>query len=206
MRRRHRGAGTQSARSRAPAILQPRVTVVFYEPLGLGEGHRFLEIGVGSGYGTALARVPCLDGYVRGMSFPSVPVARLSAASRRVHHGSTSAKTRDDTRPCTPLRSRSFCRVFSTSCARVSPPFMRRSTTHNREVGVAIESTSPATSGASRARNDLAESYSAYRAMSGELSGLLCGPSALQPWGRWSWSASGLASGGSGIVGRRASG
>src|SRR5437773_6972147 len=28
----------------------------FYEPLGLDEGHRFLEAGVGSGYGTALAR------------------------------------------------------------------------------------------------------------------------------------------------------
>jgi protein-L-isoaspartate O-methyltransferase len=28
----------------------------FYEPLGLGEVHRFLEVGVGSGYGTSLAR------------------------------------------------------------------------------------------------------------------------------------------------------
>jgi protein-L-isoaspartate(D-aspartate) O-methyltransferase len=27
-----------------------------YEPLGLAERHRFLEVGVGSGYGTALAR------------------------------------------------------------------------------------------------------------------------------------------------------
>jgi protein-L-isoaspartate(D-aspartate) O-methyltransferase len=29
---------------------------LFYEPLGLREGDRFLEIGVGSGYGTSLAR------------------------------------------------------------------------------------------------------------------------------------------------------
>jgi protein-L-isoaspartate(D-aspartate) O-methyltransferase len=28
----------------------------FYEPLGLSEGDRFLEVGVGSGYGTSLAR------------------------------------------------------------------------------------------------------------------------------------------------------
>jgi protein-L-isoaspartate(D-aspartate) O-methyltransferase len=28
----------------------------FYEPPGLGKGHRFLEVGVGSGYGTSLAR------------------------------------------------------------------------------------------------------------------------------------------------------
>src|SRR5918995_1228963 len=34
----------------------PHSYPLFYEPLGLGEGHRFLDVGVGSGYGTALAR------------------------------------------------------------------------------------------------------------------------------------------------------
>ena len=34
----------------------PHSYPLFYEPLGLGEGHRFLEVGVGSGSGTALAR------------------------------------------------------------------------------------------------------------------------------------------------------
>lgn len=34
----------------------PHSYPLFYEPLGLGEGHRFLEVGVGSGYGTCLAR------------------------------------------------------------------------------------------------------------------------------------------------------
>jgi protein-L-isoaspartate(D-aspartate) O-methyltransferase len=34
----------------------PHSYPLFYEPLGLGEGDRFLEVGVGSGYGTALAR------------------------------------------------------------------------------------------------------------------------------------------------------
>jgi len=34
----------------------PHSYPLFYEPLDLGEGHRFLEVGVGSGYGTALAR------------------------------------------------------------------------------------------------------------------------------------------------------
>ena len=35
---------------------RPHSYPLFYEPLGLHEGHRFLEVGVGSGYGTALAR------------------------------------------------------------------------------------------------------------------------------------------------------
>jgi protein-L-isoaspartate(D-aspartate) O-methyltransferase len=34
----------------------PHSYPLFYEPLGLGRGQRFLEVGVGSGYGTALAR------------------------------------------------------------------------------------------------------------------------------------------------------
>jgi protein-L-isoaspartate(D-aspartate) O-methyltransferase len=33
----------------------PHSYPLFYEPLGLDEGHQFLEIGLGSGYGTALA-------------------------------------------------------------------------------------------------------------------------------------------------------
>jgi protein-L-isoaspartate(D-aspartate) O-methyltransferase len=37
-------------------IFCPHSYPLFYEPLGLNEGHRFLEVGVGSGYGKALAR------------------------------------------------------------------------------------------------------------------------------------------------------
>lgn len=34
----------------------PHSYPLFYEPLGLNKGHKFLEIGLGSGYGAALAR------------------------------------------------------------------------------------------------------------------------------------------------------
>lgn len=34
----------------------PHSYSLFYEPLGLDKGHKFLEVGLGSGYGTALAR------------------------------------------------------------------------------------------------------------------------------------------------------
>ncbi|NIN67855.1 MAG: hypothetical protein GTO63_24745, partial [Anaerolineae bacterium] len=34
----------------------PHSYPLFYEPLGLDTGHRFLEVGLGSGYGAAIAR------------------------------------------------------------------------------------------------------------------------------------------------------
>jgi protein-L-isoaspartate(D-aspartate) O-methyltransferase len=40
----------------AATISCPHSYPLFYEPLGLDRGHRFLEVGLGSGYGTALAR------------------------------------------------------------------------------------------------------------------------------------------------------
>jgi protein-L-isoaspartate(D-aspartate) O-methyltransferase len=44
--------------------------------LGLGEGHRFLEVGVGSGYGTALAReVVGPEGLVVGIDLDAATVA-----------------------------------------------------------------------------------------------------------------------------------
>ncbi len=41
---------------RTSTISCPHSYPLFYEPLGLDQGDRFLEIGLGSGYGTALAR------------------------------------------------------------------------------------------------------------------------------------------------------
>lgn len=43
----------------------PHSYPLFYEPLGLDKGHKFLEVGIGSGYGAAIAReVVGLDGLV----------------------------------------------------------------------------------------------------------------------------------------------
>jgi protein-L-isoaspartate(D-aspartate) O-methyltransferase len=41
---------------REATISCPHSYPLFYEPLGLDKGHKFLEVGLGSGYGTALAR------------------------------------------------------------------------------------------------------------------------------------------------------
>ncbi len=52
----------------AATISCPHSYPLFYEPLGLDQGHRFLEVGLGSGYGTALAReVVGAEGLVVGM-------------------------------------------------------------------------------------------------------------------------------------------
>jgi protein-L-isoaspartate(D-aspartate) O-methyltransferase len=40
----------------AATISCPHSYPLFYEPLSLDQGHKFLEVGLGSGYGTALAR------------------------------------------------------------------------------------------------------------------------------------------------------
>jgi protein-L-isoaspartate(D-aspartate) O-methyltransferase len=54
----------------------PHSYPLFYEPLGLGRGHRFLEVGVGSGYGTALARcVVGRDGLVVAIELDAATLA-----------------------------------------------------------------------------------------------------------------------------------
>jgi protein-L-isoaspartate(D-aspartate) O-methyltransferase len=54
----------------------PHSYPLFYEPLGLDEGHRFLEVGVGSGYGTALAsEVVGLGGLVVAIDIDPVTLA-----------------------------------------------------------------------------------------------------------------------------------
>jgi protein-L-isoaspartate(D-aspartate) O-methyltransferase len=51
----------------------PHSYPLFYEPLGLDEGHRFLEVGLGSGYGAALAReVVGKTGLVVAMEIDSI--------------------------------------------------------------------------------------------------------------------------------------
>jgi protein-L-isoaspartate(D-aspartate) O-methyltransferase len=54
----------------------PHSYPLFYEPLGVGERHRFLEVGVGSGYGTSLAReVVGPDGLVVAVEIDATTLA-----------------------------------------------------------------------------------------------------------------------------------
>ncbi|RLC23772.1 MAG: hypothetical protein DRH21_06540, partial [Deltaproteobacteria bacterium] len=49
-------SGSSSTDSWPRGISCPHSYPLFYEPLGLDKGHKILEVGLGSGYGTALAR------------------------------------------------------------------------------------------------------------------------------------------------------
>ncbi|UCF31916.1 MAG: protein-L-isoaspartate O-methyltransferase [bacterium] len=62
----------------------PHSYPLFYEPLGLDRGHRFLEVGLGSGYGTALAReIVGEKGLVLAMEIDPVTLAFAENNLRR---------------------------------------------------------------------------------------------------------------------------
>lgn len=66
----------------------PHSYPLFYEPLGLGQGHRFLEVGVGSGYGTALAReVVGPEGLVVSIEMDPVTLAFARGNLERAGYG-----------------------------------------------------------------------------------------------------------------------
>jgi protein-L-isoaspartate(D-aspartate) O-methyltransferase len=65
----------------------PHSYPLFYEPLGLGEGHRFLEVGVGSGYGTSLAReVVGREGLVVAIDIDATTLAFARENLQRAGH------------------------------------------------------------------------------------------------------------------------
>jgi protein-L-isoaspartate(D-aspartate) O-methyltransferase len=66
----------------------PHSYPLFYEPLGLDEGHRFLEVGVGSGYGTH--RWPGKWWVARVWSWPSTSTPRRWHSRGRTWNGRAS--------------------------------------------------------------------------------------------------------------------
>ena len=65
----------------------PHSYPLFYEPLGLGEGHRFLEVGVGSGYGTSLAwEVVGREGLVVAVDIDAATLAFARENLQRVRY------------------------------------------------------------------------------------------------------------------------
>jgi len=69
---------------RDSTISCPHSYPLFYEPLGLGRGHRFFELGTGSGYGAAVAReVVGSEGLVVSVELDSVTLEFAKANLER---------------------------------------------------------------------------------------------------------------------------
>lgn len=117
----------------------PHSYPLFYEPLGLGQGHRFLEIGLGSGYGTALAReIVGLDGLVISMEID--PLTFEFARRNLINAGYTDIiLIRGDGGLGYP-RSAPYDRICLTAaCAEIPPPLIGQLRTGGRLIGPVIE-------------------------------------------------------------------
>ena len=119
----------------------PHSYPLFYEPLGLGEGHRFLEVGVGSGYGTALAReVVGREGLVVAIEIDAITLAfaqenlkRASYADVVLVHGDGGLGDAEHA---------PYDRICVTAaCPDVPPPLIEQLAEHGRLIVPVIEDT-----------------------------------------------------------------
>jgi protein-L-isoaspartate(D-aspartate) O-methyltransferase len=98
---------------------------LFYEPPGLGEGHRFLEVGVGSGYGTSLAReVVGREGLVVTVD---IDAATLAFARENLQRGLHRRGARSRRRGLGYPEHAPYDRICVTAaCPDVPPPLMQQ--------------------------------------------------------------------------------
>lgn len=109
---------------RSATISCPHSYPLFYEPLGLDEGHRFLEVGLGSGYGTALAReVVGNEGLVVAVEIDPATLTFARDNLRRAGYTDVVLVEGDGGLGCLPHAP--FDRICVTAaCAEVPPPLL----------------------------------------------------------------------------------
>ncbi|NIP73599.1 MAG: protein-L-isoaspartate O-methyltransferase, partial [Gammaproteobacteria bacterium] len=99
----------------------PHSYPLFYEPLGLDRGHRFLEVGLGSGYGAAVAReVVGEDGLVVGLEIDPVTFEFARANLERAGYRDLALVNRDGGLGYLELAP--YDRIAVTAACRVIPP------------------------------------------------------------------------------------
>jgi protein-L-isoaspartate(D-aspartate) O-methyltransferase len=110
----------------------PHSYPLFYEPLGLDKGHRFLEIGLGSGYGTALAReVVGAEGLVVSVEIDPLTFAFAEANLRRAGYSDIVLVLGDGGRGYPPEAP--YDRICVTAaCEEVPPPLIEQLKTGGR--------------------------------------------------------------------------
>jgi protein-L-isoaspartate(D-aspartate) O-methyltransferase len=119
----------------------PHSYPLFYEPLGLDEGHRFLEVGVGSGYGTSLARevvgreglVVAIDIDATTLAFARENLERAGYTDVVLIHGDGGLGDPEHA---------PYDRICVTAaCPDVPPPLIEQLAAHGRLIAPVIEAT-----------------------------------------------------------------
>ena len=119
----------------------PHSYPLFYEPLGLGRGQRFLEVGVGSGYGTALARevvgpeglVVAIDIDATTLAFARENLNRAGYTDVVVVHGDGGLGY--------PERAPYDRICVTAACPDVPPPLIEQLATRGRLIAPVLEGT-----------------------------------------------------------------
>ena len=117
----------------------PHSYPVFYEPLDLDKGHKFLEVGLGSGYGSALAReVVGSDGLVVSMDIDPLT---LEFAKRNLEYAGYKdiILVRDDGGLGYPELSPYDRICITAACIEIPPPLMEQLRVGGRVIAPLIE-------------------------------------------------------------------
>ena len=119
----------------------PHSYPLFYEPLGLGRGQRFLEVGVGSGYGTALAReVVGPEGLVVAIDIDATTVAFARENLNRAGYTDV-VVVHGDGGLGYPERAPYDRICVTAACPDVPPPLIEQLTARGRLIAPVLEGT-----------------------------------------------------------------
>jgi protein-L-isoaspartate(D-aspartate) O-methyltransferase len=119
----------------------PHSYPLFYEPLRLGEGHRFLEVGVGSGYGTSLAReVVGPDGLVVAIDIDATTLAFARKNLERAGYTDV-VLVHGDGGLGYPEHAPYDAICITAACPAVPPPLIEQLATRGRLIVPVIEGT-----------------------------------------------------------------
>lgn len=117
----------------------PHSYPLFYEPLGLDAGHRFLEVGVGSGYGTALAReVVGTEGMVVSIEMDPVTLAFARRNLARAGYGDV-VLVQGDGGLGWPERAPYDRICVTAACPEVPPPLLDQLAAEGRLIAPILE-------------------------------------------------------------------
>ncbi len=117
----------------------PHSYPLFYEPLGLHRGHRFLEVGVGSGYGTALAReIVGPKGLVVSIELDPVTLAFARGNLERAGYGDVVLVHGDGGLGC-PTHAPYDRICVTAACPDVPPPLVEQLATGGRLIAPVLE-------------------------------------------------------------------